>query len=103
MSRMLFGLSFGFAVMIFATQNAFAGANCAARSVVMTELSSKYRETRHAMGMAAKAAVMEIFASPDTGTWTMTVTTPDGTTCLIASGDHFEVLADLPPPKGDPA
>ena len=103
MTKMLLGLSFGFAALIFATQNAFAAANCAERSVVMTELAGKYHETRRAMGMVANAAVMEMFASSDTGTWTMTVTTPDGTTCLIASGDRFEMLADLPPPKGDPA
>jgi hypothetical protein len=103
MTKMMFGLSFGFAALIFATQNAFAGANCAERSVVLNELASKYRETRRAMGFAAETAVMEMFASVETGTWTVTVTTPDGTTCLIASGTGFEPLADGLPTPGDPA
>ncbi len=103
MTKMMFGLSFGFAVLIFATQNAFAGANCAERSVVLKELAEKYQESRRAMGIAANAVMMELFASTETGTWTMTVTTADGTTCLVASGDRFESLSDPLPKPGDPA
>lgn len=103
MTKMMFALSFGFAALIFATQHAFAGANCAERSVVLNELASKYHETRRAMGIAANTAVMEMFAAADTGTWTMTVTTPDGTTCLVASGNGFETMLESSAAKGDPA
>lgn len=103
MTKMMFGLSFGFAALILATQHAFAGANCAERIVVLNELASKYSETRHAMGLAANTAMMEMFASTETGTWTLTITTPDGMTCLIASGNGFEALTEPLPSKGDPA
>ena len=103
MTKMMFGMSFGFAALIFATQHAFAGANCAERSVVLNELASKYKETRRAMGIAANAVMMEMFASAATGTWTLTVTTADGTTCLVASGDGYETLTETLPPIGDPA
>ena len=40
---------------------------------------------------------MEVYASPETGTWTIAVTTPDGTMCLVAAGQGFEeVDAPLP-------
>ena len=103
MTKMMFGLSFGFAALILATQHAFAGANCAERSVVLAELAGKYQETARAMGMAGTTAVMEMFASDDSGTWTLTVTTPDGTTCLVASGNGYQALAEDLPPVGDPA
>ena len=45
---------------------------------------------------------MEVFASPETGTWTITVTTAAGMTCLVASGQAFEELAESLP-QGDPA
>ncbi len=103
MTKMMFGLSFGFAALILATQNAFAAANCAERSVVLTELGGKYQETRRAIGIAGNNVVMEMFASADTGTWTLTITTPDGLTCLVASGNGYEALADNLAPSGDPA
>ena len=103
MPNKLFALSFGFAALILATQHAYAGNNCAERSVVLNELTTKYQETRRALGIAANTAVMEMFASSQTGTWTMTITTPDGTTCLVASGNGFEGAADPLPPAGDPA
>ena len=103
MTNMMFGLSFGFAALIFATQHAFAAPNCAERSVVMAELAGKYSETRRSMGMAGETVMMEMFASSGTGTWTLTVTTPDGTTCLVASGTDFQALAEAVPLIGDPA
>ena len=46
--------------------------------------------------------MVEVFASRDTGTWTITVTRPSGLTCLVASGQAFETLAEaLPGPEKD--
>ena len=103
MTKMMFGLSFGFAALILATQNAFAAANCAKRSVVLAELAGNYSESRRAMGIAGDNVMMEMFASAASGSWTLTVTTPDGTTCLVASGTGYQALAENPPPLGDPA
>ncbi len=101
--KMMFAMSFGFAALILATQNAFAAPNCAERSFVLNELAGKYRETRRAIGLAANNTMMEMFASADTGTWTLTVTMPDGTTCLVASGNGFESVTENLPAAGDPA
>jgi hypothetical protein len=46
--------------------------------------------------------VLEVFAS-DTGSWTITVTLPSGMTCLVATGQGWEDLAEQLPAKGDPA
>mgnify|MGYP003483071463 FL=1 len=103
MPKMMFAMSFGFVALIFATQNAFAAPNCAGRATVLNELAAKYSETRRAVGIAANITVMEMFAAAETGTWTLTVTTPDGTTCLVASGDGFESITENPPASDDPA
>lgn len=77
-------------------------ANCAPREVVVDRLATAYGETRHSMGLGAQGAVMEVFASHTSGSWTITVTLPDGLTCLIASGQAFEAMADhLPKPGSD--
>jgi hypothetical protein len=79
------------------------GPQCAKRDQVMDLLATKYGETRQGMGVADNSAVMEVFASGTTGTWTITVTSPNGTMCLVASGQGYEAMADELPAKGDPA
>jgi hypothetical protein len=74
--------------------------NCAARETVVDRLANTYGETRRSMGLGANNAVVEVFASHDSGSWTITVTLPNGITCLVASGQAFEALADAPPAKG---
>ncbi len=54
-------------------------------------------------GLAANNGVVEVFASPETGTWTIIVTLPDGQTCLVASGEGYESITEPLPAKGDPA
>ncbi len=77
--------------------------NCAPRDQVVERLATKFGETRKSMGLGANNAVMEVFASVDSGSWTITVTMATGITCLVASGQAFEELAEILPPKGDDA
>ena len=77
--------------------------NCAPRDAVIDRLAEGYGETRQSMGLGANNAVVEVFASSETGSWTITVTAPNGLTCLVASGQGFEQLAEALPPKGDDA
>lgn len=77
--------------------------NCAPREAVVDRLASGYGETRQSMGLGANNQVVEIFASSETGTWTITVTMPNGLTCLVASGQAFEELAEALPAEGSDA
>lgn len=103
MQRSLFALSFGFVALLFAMEQAHAAAQCGPRAAVMAHLAERYGETRQAIGMAANAMVMELFASTDTQSWTITITTAEGQTCLVASGDGYEALSEALPAQGDPA
>ncbi|MEM1352452.1 MAG: hypothetical protein AAGF27_08900 [Pseudomonadota bacterium] len=74
--------------------------NCAPRDTVVEKLAEGYGETRQSMGLGANNSVVEVFASSETGTWTITVTTPNGVTCLVASGQSYETLAEALPNPG---
>lgn len=71
--------------------------NCAPREAVVDRLASGYGESRQSMGLGTNNQVVEVFASSETGTWTITVTMPNGLTCLVASGQAFEELAEVLP------
>ena len=77
--------------------------NCAPRDAVVERLATGYGESRQSIGLGANNQVIEVFASEETGTWTITVTTAQGVTCLVASGQAYEALAEALPAKGDDA
>lgn len=66
--------------------------NCADRERVVTRLAEAFGETRQSIGLGTNNQVMEVYASLETGTWTITVTMPNGMTCLIAAGQAYEPL-----------
>ena len=72
---------------------------CASRDAVVAQLATGYGETRRNIGLAGSNAVMEMFASDATGTWTITITLPNGITCLVAAGQSFEAVAEALPPE----
>lgn len=92
------------ALLLVATTDVSAqGRNCGPRDAVVTRLAEGYGETRQSMGLGANNAVIEVFASDETGSWTITVTQPNGLTCLVASGQGYEQLAEALPAKGEDA
>lgn len=68
--------------------------NCAPRDRVIGRLAERYGETRQSIGLGANNAVVEVFAASDTGTWTIILTLPNGLSCLVASGQAYEAVAE---------
>ncbi|NOD92741.1 hypothetical protein GS636_08090 [Ruegeria sp. HKCCD4884] len=100
MDKTLFKLTMGLGIMVLAAQQVqAAGQNCAPREDVLTRLHETYGETRRGLGLARQGAVMELFASSESGSWTITVTLPNGVTCLVTSGQAYEEVADALPPN----
>ncbi|GGA28835.1 hypothetical protein [Neptunicoccus cionae] len=95
MQKFLFALSLGFLGVILAHSPAYSQqASCAERTQVVERLQSKYGETRRSVGLAANNGVVEVFASDNSGSWTIVITLPNGMTCLVAAGDSYETLDD---------
>ncbi|PTX52925.1 hypothetical protein C8N44_101216 [Allosediminivita pacifica] len=84
------GLLLAAATMVKADGNR----QCAPRDQVVERLAKKYGETRQSIGLGTNNHLMEVFASDKTGSWTITVTTTAGLTCLLATGQAFETLAE---------
>ncbi|MBE1285807.1 MAG: hypothetical protein GJ676_21015 [Rhodobacteraceae bacterium] len=102
--KKLINMTIGLGIMVLAAQQVSAqgNRNCAPRPAVLERLAEGYGETRRGIGLGSQGAVVEVFASDETGTWTITVTLPNGMTCLIASGQSYENLAEsLPSPGND--
>lgn len=101
----LFALSLGFAGLILATHAGHGQPrpDCGPRAQVLEVLAGTYRETRRGIGLAGPQQMVEVFASGTTGSWTNTVTLPDGRMCLIGAGQSWEDRAEPLPGTGAPA
>ncbi|KAE9630063.1 hypothetical protein FEE96_05645 [Parasedimentitalea maritima] len=96
-------MSLGLTVMVAQQATAQQNRKCAPRDAVIERLANTYGESRQSIGLGEQGMVIETFASSSTGTWTITVTTPTGQTCLVASGRSWEELAEALPPQGNDA
>lgn len=85
-----------FAIM---ATTASAQQNCGQREAVADRLASQFGETRQSIGLGA-GGMVETWANRLTGSFTITVTTPSGLTCLVSSGEAFERLTEVIPPQG---
>ncbi len=106
MMKTMFKMTMGLGLMVLAAQQVNAqtqGQNCAPRAMVLKHLTEKYGEARRGIGLVQQGSVMEVFASDETRTWTIIVTLPNGMTCLVASGEAYETLAEALPASGNDA
>lgn len=93
MKTILFVMSFGIGAMFLAANHVNAQTqNCADHARVVERLATAYGESRQSIGLDSNNAVVEVFASMDTGSWTITVTQPGGPTCLVAAGQAYQYL-----------
>ncbi|MFT4962593.1 MAG: hypothetical protein ACI92Z_003693 [Paracoccaceae bacterium] len=95
MFKRLLGLSLLFGMAATAPP-AIASPNCGLRDTVILQLSTKYSEQLTVGGLQKVQgiqALMEIWSSPETGSYTVLLTNPNGVSCIVAAGtDFFEAV-----------
>jgi hypothetical protein len=75
--------------LMAATSPAAAQSVCGTRDTLLKQLSKEYQEAPVGVGLASNGAVVELLTSAG-GTWTLMVTRPNGTTCLIGTGEAWQ-------------
>jgi hypothetical protein len=71
---------------------AAADEGCAERERVLDFLAETYQEAPVATGIANNGGLIEVVTAPDGSTWTILITMPDGTSCMVAAGEGWERL-----------
>lgn len=52
-------------------------------------LKQEYKEEPIAGGLTHTGKLMQVFATEDGSTWTVVMTNPDGTACVVSAGKHW--------------
>jgi len=62
---------------------------CGERAEFVEKLQNGYAEKPISIGLAANGSMIEIFAS-DHGSFSIVITKPGGSSCLVAAGDNWQ-------------
>lgn len=62
---------------------------CGDRTKFIETLAKKFDESPSAFGIASQRNLVELFVSKS-GSWTMIMTSPNGTACIVATGQSWE-------------
>ncbi|MXU64913.1 hypothetical protein [Oceanomicrobium pacificus] len=81
----------------------YAQSVCGDRDSVIDQLESRFGEVHAHSGLTGPGALLEIWTSPETGSFTVLMTRPNGSTCVMTTGEHWLDRAATMPVMGDPA
>lgn len=87
---LVISVALGFALVLWQAP-AFAQGQCGPREHLVKSLGDRFKEAPVGMGITQPGQIVELFTS-DTGSWTMVLTTPNGTSCLIAAGESWDTI-----------
>ncbi len=65
---------------------------CDQRASIIDRMAEKYREAPVAIGVTSTGSIVEVLTTGDGTTWTIIVSNPNGTSCLIAVGEGWRAL-----------
>ncbi len=63
---------------------------CAPRKTALKNLASQFNEAPVQIGLTNAGAIVEVTTSEDGDSWSIILTTPQGISCIIAAGEHWE-------------
>ena len=66
-------------------------AMCGQREQILGALLSQYKEKPVAAGLSKGSGSLTVITASSTGTWTELVIQPDGKTCMVDSGEGWQV------------
>lgn len=78
------------AALLLASSAASAEVPCGKRDKIIDWLAAKYQEEPVATGISSKGALLEVLSSEDGDTWTILLTAPNGTTCVVDTGQAWQ-------------
>lgn len=93
-------IKYALVALVASCSPVLAQESCAPTPQVYEILTERFQEYRIFAGLTSQGAVVEMWGSTETDTWTLVITRLDGISCVQASGAGFRMQL---PVTGDPA
>ena len=68
---------------------------CTERKAAIRHLQGKFSEAPVAMGLTNTGEVLEVLTSDGGRSWTMLLTMPNGSTCLVTAGEAWKTIPSV--------
>lgn len=81
-------------ILILFTSPVVAQTVCGDRTASLAALADKYQEERQSIALDAKGNLIEMFADREDGSWTATITYPNGKMCVLSFGYGYESISE---------
>ncbi len=65
---------------------------CAPFAQLSETLKQRYDESPTAFGLVENTSIMQLYASPESGTWSIVMTNRQGFSCIVAAGHSWEQI-----------
>lgn len=80
------------ALILLTPGPALGQARCNPRGEVLEYLGKKYKEVVVAGGVTNRGGLIEVLSEVGGGTWTIIISTPQGTSCIVAVGEGWRTM-----------
>lgn len=89
LSQMVAGAFLAFSL---SSGSADASLICGPRNALVAALADHYAEKQESVGLSGGGLLTEVFVSAS-GSWTILLSSPQGSSCIIAAGDSWQSVA----------
>lgn len=96
MTRYIFAVLAAFLTFPVVAQAQTADVTCDDSARLERMLTTVMQSERRALGLRGPETVLEVWIDPRTQDWTLVQTYTNGTSCIIAMGEHWEELTPAP-------
>lgn len=88
-----------FTLMLLPTVSAanFSDLICDDRARLEDQLTSVHGAEKQGQGMRGPDSLIEVWITPQSGDWTMVQSYANGTSCIVAMGEHWQSLTQTDP------
>lgn len=76
---------------------------CAPTALMIERLAKTFGEHLAAAGLSAGGKIVSFYANAEKQTFTILLSSPDGMSCIVDSGEAFAVEAPAPADQGAPS
>ena len=76
--------------IVLVNSAASAEVPCGQRDTIVDWLAGKYKEAPVASGISSKGALIEVLSTEEGDTWTILLTAPNGTSCVVDTGQAWQ-------------
>ncbi len=75
--------------LVLLSSAAMAQVPCGQRDKVVESFAVNFKEAPIATGVSSNGRLIDVLSTQDGDTWTLIITSPDGNSCMIASGQGW--------------